>query len=98
MGHPEPEPERLTIAQLAELQGDVDGCRGGRFAFVVDHRCSHCDSDGGIQNALVFIGEDWSDDCCDGWYDIGNHMEAHVAEPIARILNAAPSLLAMLKL
>lgn len=98
MGHPDPDPPRLTLAQLAELQRDVDGTCGGLYVFVVSHRCSHCDDDGGIDDALVFIGEEASGDCCEEWYDIGTRMEQHVGEPLARILNAAPALLGTIKL
>jgi hypothetical protein len=99
MGHPKPEPARLTVAQLAELQSDADGFRG-RFVFVVGHECDDCD---GIDNALIFEAHDNDLAGCAGWHtiiddlDIGCADDHEAGEALARMLNATAPLLSMLK-
>lgn len=77
----------LDIKALAELQRDVDGWPG-EFRYAD----RHSDDDGDLRfGALLYDnGEDV--------FIIGDTLDDHVGESLARMLNATGPLLAMLKL
>lgn len=70
------------ILDLKQLRRDVDGFRG-RFEFLPEDE--HC------PDRLVYISADPDQE---GEYVISDCVEEHVAEPIARMLNAVGPLLA----
>ncbi len=68
----------VTPEQLAQLREDVDGF-SGRFAYVRSH------------GALVFMPDEehqYYSTECENWHVIAEDIEQHIAEPIARMLNA----------
>jgi hypothetical protein len=89
MGHPKPEPARLTVAQLAELQSDADGWRG-----VFRYADTFTDDDGDERfGALVFDLEGGEQTVI-----IAGPLDEEPGESLARMLNATGPLLSMLKL
>lgn len=71
----------MTKDELVQLQQDAAGF-AGRFEFRPDDDAGY--------DRLVYVSA--GDECDD--YEIAEQLEQHVAEPIARMLNTVPALLA----
>lgn len=85
----------MTPEELEQLRRDVDGFRG-RFAFVpaheIDRGTAYASEWVDFEDRLVFIPEGADPDNDDEHHVIGE-VEQHIAEPLARMLNAVCELL-----
>jgi len=94
----------LRDLDIEQFKRDADGFLG-RFAFlpatVVEHRkipvIGTVEDAVMLEDRLVYIPNDAGEDDYDDHYVIGDNLEQHVAEPIARLLNNALAIGRMLE-